>query len=221
MTTAEKNELLLRAWQVRKCWQTEGALLLLKGEYGEDEERKVRARGMRLIAKGESYLGAAATLKRTHGTTTTIARVEGDGLLFSAEGRFLLAQQNENVSKRLQLLAKGMGFIAEGNLVFIKAVTKVYGEDAKIEWCSQNRCKINGKIFSPANSNKMIQVAKAFQKVLGAKKSLYMDIDDVRIKSLMQEIHHARVRLKLSKLGIAIDFPPPGSRKVKIYRYKV
>ena len=66
----------------------------------------------------------------------------------------------------------------------------------------------------PVDEKAVVEAVKA---LLKGETSVEVDITSPEVKSIIEDIHKARVRLELSKSGIAIDFPQPGKTNLKIY----
>jgi len=60
-------------------------------------------------------------------------------------------------------------------------------------------------------------VVASVKALLRGETSVEVEITSPEVKSIIEDIHKARVRLELSKSGIAIDFPQPGKTNLKIY----
>ena len=66
-----------------------------------------------------------------------------EGSKLYAEGSKLYAKGNKLRAEGSKLWAEGSKLWTEGYLIFINAVIKVYGKDARIEWLADGSCKVS------------------------------------------------------------------------------
>jgi cobaltochelatase CobS len=66
--------------------------------------------------------------------------------------------------------------------------------------------------------NDIVQIEKGIEKLLAGSERVEVDMNDPNVSDIVDDIHKARVRLELSKRGLAVDFPTSGSTVIRIYR---
>lgn len=64
----------------------------------------------------------------------------------------------------------------------------------------------------------MATIAKRVEELLAGGERVDVDMNDDSVKDIVDDIHKARVRLELTKQGLAVDFPTGGGTVIKIYR---